>query len=48
MSVHDYKFILAKFEVILEEAEKAGTKEEVLELIRREIKTLKKVVATND
>jgi len=46
MSVHDYKYILSKFEVILEEAEKAGTKEEVLELIRREIKTLKKVITT--
>lgn len=47
MSVHDYKFILAKYEVILEEAEKLGTKEEVLDLIRREIKTLKKVISTN-
>jgi len=46
MSVHDYKYILSKFEVLLEEAEKAGTKEEVLELIRREIKTLKKVIST--
>ena len=47
MSVHDYKFFLAKFEIILEEAEKAGTKEEVLELIRREIRTLQKVISTN-
>ena len=47
MSVHDYKFILAKFEVILEEAEKAGTKEEILDLLRREIKTLQKVISTN-
>jgi len=44
MSLHDYKFILAKFEVLLEEAEILGTKEEVLDLIRREIKTLKKTI----
>ena len=47
MSVHDYKYILSKFEILLEEAEKAGTKEEVLELIRKEIRTLKKVISTN-
>ena len=47
MSVHDYKYILSKFEILLEEAEKAGTKEEVLDLIRKEIRTLKKVIAPN-
>jgi hypothetical protein len=47
MSVHDYKYILSKFEVLLEDAEKLGTKEEVLELIRKEIRTLRKVISTN-
>jgi len=45
MSLHDYKFILARYEVLLEEAEKLGSKEEVLDLIRREIKTLKKTLS---
>jgi hypothetical protein len=47
MSVHDYKYVLSKFEILLEEAEKADTKEVVLELIRREIRTLRKVISTN-
>ena len=44
MSAHDYRYILSKFEVLLEEAEQFDTKEEVLNLIRREIKTLKKAL----
>ena len=47
MSAHDYRYILSKFEVLLEEAELLGTKEEVLTLIRREIKTLKKALGLN-
>jgi len=47
MSVHDYKYILSKFEILLEEAEKAGTKEEVLDLIRKEIRIFNKVISTN-
>jgi hypothetical protein len=47
VSEHDYKYILAKFEVLLEEAEKADTKECVIDLIRREVSTLKKVISTN-
>lgn len=47
MSEHDYRYILSKFEVLLEEAQELGTKEEVLHLIRREIKTLKKALGIN-
>ena len=47
MSAHDYRYILSKFEILLEEAQELGTKEEVLNLIRREIRTLKKALGLN-